>query len=346
MPAAVTGTLDVPVQYQNSTQTLPLMVVGGEGPSLCDRNWMEALGILPTQPYKVDMIKVTENNLPTQLHRFRELFNPGYGVFKGVRARFLVDPEMKPRFFKSRPIPYALKEKISRELDRLVKAGILKPVRHAEWAAPIVPVLKSDQTIRICGDFKITANQDLKVDQYPLHKAEDSFAALAGGEKLSKIDLRDAYNQLELDDESQLYTVINTHQGLYKYTRLPFGISSAPALFQKQMDILLKGIPMVFCALDNILITGKNDQDHLKNMKCVLQRIQEAGLKLRKDKCSFLAPSLEYLGHKIAKEGLQPLPSKVEAIQGAPSPTNLTELRAFLGLLTYYSRFIPNMSSI
>ncbi|UYV84399.1 K02A2.6-like [Cordylochernes scorpioides] len=127
-PLQVLGTLDVPVQYQNSTQTLPLMVVGGERPSLCGRNWMEALGILPTQPYKVDMIKVTENNLPTPLHRFRELFKPGYGVFKGVRARLLVDLEMKPRFFKSRPIPYALKEKISRELDRLVKAGILKPV--------------------------------------------------------------------------------------------------------------------------------------------------------------------------------------------------------------------------
>ncbi|UYV72128.1 hypothetical protein LAZ67_9001912, partial [Cordylochernes scorpioides] len=141
-PLKVFGTLDVPVQYQNSTQTLPLMVVGGEGPSLCGRNCMEALGILPTQPYKVDMNKVTENNLPTQLHRFRELFKPGYGVFKGVRARLLVDPEMKPRFFKSRPIPYALKEKISRDLDRLVKTGILKPVRHAEWAAPIVPVLK------------------------------------------------------------------------------------------------------------------------------------------------------------------------------------------------------------
>ncbi|UYV74967.1 K02A2.6-like [Cordylochernes scorpioides] len=111
------------------------------------------------------------------------------------------------------------------------------------------------------------------------------------------------------------------------------------------MDILLKGISMSFCALEDILITGKNDQDHLKNLECVLQRIQEAGLKLRKDKCSFLAPLLEYLSHKIAKEGLQPLPSKVEAIQGAPSPTNLTELRAFLGLLTYYSRFIPNMSS-
>ncbi|UYV64544.1 K02A2.6-like, partial [Cordylochernes scorpioides] len=222
---------------------------------------------------------------------------------------------------------------VSRELDRLVKSEILKHVRHAEWAAPIVPVLKSDQAIRICGDFKITANQALKVDQYPLHKAEDIFAALAGGDKFSKIDLRDAYNQLELDDESQLYTVINTHQGLYKYTRLPFGIYSAPALFQKQMDILLKGIPMVFCALDDILITGKNDQDHLKNLECVLQRIQEAGLKLRKDKCSFLAPSLEYLGHKIAKEGLQPLPSKIEAIQGAPNPTNLTELRVFLGLL-------------
>ncbi|UYV63780.1 K02A2.6-like [Cordylochernes scorpioides] len=116
---------------------------------------MEAMGILPTRPYKVDMNKVTEINLTTQLHIFRELFKPGYSVFKGIRASLLVDPEMKPRFFKSRPIPYALMEKISREPDRLVKAGILKPVRHA------------DQTIRICGDFKITANQAIKVDQYP-----------------------------------------------------------------------------------------------------------------------------------------------------------------------------------
>ncbi|UYV69208.1 K02A2.6-like [Cordylochernes scorpioides] len=126
-PLKVLVMLDVPVQYHNSTQTLPLMVVGGEGPNLCGRNWMEALGILPTQPYKVDMIEVTENNLPIQLHIFRELFKPGYSVFKGVRAKLLVDPEMKPRFFKSCPIPYALKENISRELDRLVKAGILTP---------------------------------------------------------------------------------------------------------------------------------------------------------------------------------------------------------------------------
>ncbi|UYV76923.1 K02A2.6-like [Cordylochernes scorpioides] len=266
------------------------MVVGGEGPNLCGRNWMEALGILPTQPYQVDMIKVTEKNLPTQLHRFRELFKPRYSVFKGVRARLLVDPEMKPRFFKSGPIPYALKNKISRELDRLVKAGILKPVRHAEWATPIVPVLKSDQTIRICGYFKITANQAIKVDQYPLCKAEDIFEALTG------VHMTPVWNI--------------------------FSLSIVP----KKMDMLLKGITMVFCALDDILITGKNDQDHLKNLECILQRIQEAGLRLRKDKCSFMAPSLEYLGHKIAKEGLQPLPSKVEAIQGAPSPTNLIEL--------------------
>jgi hypothetical protein len=106
-------------------------------------------------------------------------------------------------------------------------------VTHSEWATPIVAVSKADGRVRICGDFKVTVNPHLKVNQYPLPKAEDIFTTLAGGKKSSKLDMSQAYLQMKLHPESLKFCTINTHKGLYQYTRLPFGIASAPALFQK-----------------------------------------------------------------------------------------------------------------
>jgi hypothetical protein len=124
-----------------------------------------------------------------------------------------------------------------------VGEGTLEPVEHAEWASPIVAVLKPDKkSVRICGDFKQTINPVSKLDKYPIPKAEDLFAKLAGGKKFTKLDLSQAYQQLPLDKESKQYVVINTHKGLFQYTRLPYGISSAPG---RTMENLLKGIPGV-----------------------------------------------------------------------------------------------------
>ena len=116
---------------------------------------------------------------------------------------------------------------------------MIKKVDSSEWAAPIVTVPKSDGRIRLCGDYKVTVNQALSVDQYPLPKPEDLFATLANGHKFTKLDLSQAYLQLQLDESSRAYVTINTHQGLYQYTRLPFGITSAPAIFQRLMDTVL-----------------------------------------------------------------------------------------------------------
>ena len=142
------------------------------------------------------------------------------------------------------------------------------------------------------------------------------------------------------------YVTINTHQGLYRYTRLPFGIASAPALFQKMMDTVLQGISGVTCYIDDILVSTADEKQHLKMLGKVLQWLEEHGFRLRQDKCAFLIPSVEYLGHLIDKESIHPLPSKVAAIMQAPAPSNLQELCSFLGLLNYYSKFIPNLSTI
>ena len=153
-----------------------------------------------------------------------------------------VQPDASPRFFKPRPVPVAIKASIGKELDCLEQQGIIEKVSHSEWATPIVAVSKKDGRFCICGDYKVTVNQSLPVEQYLLPKPDDLFATLAGGKVFSKLDLSQAYLQVQLDEKSTPYVTINTHQGLYHHTRLPFGIASAPALFQKMMDRVLQGM--------------------------------------------------------------------------------------------------------
>ena len=134
-------------------------------------------------------------------------------------------------FHRPRPIPFAVKGAVDRELDRLQQAGIVEKVTHSDWAAPIVVVPKGDGQIRLCGDYKVTVNKSLEVDQYPLPRPDKLFAALSGGVKFSKIDLTHAYQQMILDTDSRVYVTINTHQGLFRYTRLPFGIGVSSGNF-------------------------------------------------------------------------------------------------------------------
>eukprot|EP00731_Ephydatia_muelleri_P020882 Em0013g609a len=242
-------------------------------------------------------------------------------------------------------VPFALKEGIEEELDRLEKEGIVHRVMHSEWATPIAPILKPDKKVRICGDFKVTINPALDVDRYPLPKLEELLATVSGRKWFSKLDLTNAYLQLALDEESQKLCTLNTHRGLYQYRRMPFGIASAPALFQKTMDSVLQGIKHVVCYIDDILVTGSNEIEHLRNLEQVFNRLKEHGIRLRKDKCVFLSHSVDFLGHRIDAEGIHPLPRKVEAMVKAPAPRNITELKSFLGMVNYYAKFLPNVST-
>ena len=155
-----------------------------------------------------------------------------------------------------------------------------------------------------------------------------------------------AYQQIELEEECKKYTTINTPRGLYQYNRLPFGISSAPSQFQRVVENVLKDLAGVIVYLDDILVAGSNDEDHLRKLDQVLSRLQAAGLTLKKQKCEFALPSVQYLGHIINAQGLHPSPKKVEAVRSARQPTNLTELKSFLGLINYYINFVPNLSSL
>ena len=256
-----------------------------------------------------------------------------------------MDADAQPRFHKPRPVPCTMRKKVDQELQRLEERGIIEPVEFSEWAAPIVPVVKEDESIRICGDYRATVNQVAKLDTYPLPHIDSLFSSLAGGTSFSKLDLAHAYLQIPLEEESKKYVTINTQRGLYRYNRLPFGVASAPAIFQRTMEDILRGIPQVSVYIDDVLVTGKTEEEHLKTLDQVLTRMQRAGLWLKKQKSAFLLPSVEYLGHKITAEGIQPTEEKVRAIKDAPAPKNVTQLRSFFGLINYYAKFLPRLSS-
>ena len=211
-------------------------------------------------------------------------------------------------------------------------------VNYSEWAAPIAAVPKTDGRVRICGDYKVTINPVLEVDHYPLPTPEDLFATVAGTKCFSKLDLSHAYQQIELEPASRRYVTVSTHRGLYQYRRLPFGVSSAPAVFQQLMEQALQGIQGVVCYLDDLLISGMSPQEHWNKVEEVLHRLDEWGFKLRKDKCHFLQSAVEYLGYRIDAAGLHASTAKIDAILNAPRPADVRQLRSFLGLIAVLSQ--------
>ncbi|XP_062575345.1 uncharacterized protein K02A2.6-like [Saccostrea cucullata] len=334
-PLGVLGEVKVNVKYQTQMKTLPVVVVKGNGPALFGRNWMEAI--------KLDWHSI--HFMAGDLKKY-SVFDNKLGCIKGVTASLKVKDDVEPKFFKPRPVPFALRDKISKELDRLEKTGILEKVECSDWAAPIVPAMKADGSVRICGDFKVTVNPYLDIPEYPFPTSEELFTKLNGGEKFSKRDLSQADNQVVLDKESRKYVTINTHQGLYRYTRLPFGIASAPAIFQRTMDTILQGLDKVGYILDDILVTGVNDGEHKQILETTLQRLDNYGVKLQKSKCQFMQDQVEYFGFIVSKEGIKPSPKKLEAIRNMEDPKSKKELQTWLGIVNYYRKFVPNMSTL
>ena len=339
----IKGQIQVDVHYKDQIKTLPLIVAEGNGPSLVGRNWLSSI--------TMDWTELCNNHccyslsLQGILDQHAEVFQTGLGTASNLEAVIHIEPEAKPRFFKPRTVPYAIKPKVEMELKRLQQLGVIEPVTTAEWAAPIVPVMKKDGSVRICGDYKLTVNQVATTNIYPLPKIEDLLATLAGGKKFSKLDLANAYLQIPLQEDSKKLVVINTHKGLFRYNRLPFGVSAAPSIFQRTMEVLLQGLAGVCVYLDDILITGKTEAEHLNNLSAVLERLKNAGMKLNSSKSAFMLGEVKYLGHKITSQRLQPTDEKVRAILKAPAPTNVSQLKSFLGMLNYYGKFLPSLST-
>ena len=258
-------------------------MVEGDGPNLMGKDW---LSLLEVNLGEVNLLK-SDCLLQTVLDKHHSVFNDELGCMKEMKVKLLIDSTAKPKFFKPRNVPFTLGDKVETELQRLESLGIISPVKFSKWAAPIVPVVKKNGAVHICGDYKGTANRATLTESYPLPLVNQLMTDLAGGKSFTKLDLSQAYLQLPLDHESSELVTINAHKGLFKYNKLPFGVSSAPARFQRSMETLLRGLN----GMSVYLVTGSTHENHLHNFAAVLEQIEQAGLRLNRSKCFFLQPS-------------------------------------------------------
>ena len=341
----VLGEATVNVKYEEFEGQLPVVVTASHRKPLFGRDWLQKIR-LNWNKLGIQQICTDKSKCDAIVNEFPELFDESLGKYTGKKVKIKLKDGATPKFMKPRPVPYALKSKVEEHLNKLCKDGVLEPIKSSDWATPIVIVPKKDGNLRICGDFKVTINPFLENVTYPLPKPADLFSTLNGGVIFSKIDLSRAYEQLELDDESKKLLVLNTHLGLFRYTRLAYGITTAPAIFQSAMEQLFNGMPYVACYLDDILITGSTIAEHDKNLKLVLKKLKDVGFKIKSQKSEFGKESVSYLGHTVDKFGKHTSQDKVKAVVDAPIPSNLTELSSFLGLVKYYGGYIQNLSHI
>lgn len=246
--------------------------------------------------------------------------------------------------------PYRLspneRKKVSEEVKEMLDNDIIRPSR-SPWASPVVLVTKKDGGIRFCTDYR-KINAITKKDVYPLPRIDDALDALHKSKIFSTLDLASGYWQIEMDPKDREKTAFICEQGLFEYNIMPFGLCNAPATFQRLMDAILAGLKWTCCLvyLDDIIIYSESFEDHLKHLSMVFQRLQEAGLNLKASKCHFAKSYINYLGHVVSDQGISPDPKKVEAVKDFPKPKSLREVRSFLGLTSYYRRFIKDYAKI
>ncbi|XP_034023466.1 uncharacterized protein K02A2.6-like [Thalassophryne amazonica] len=238
-------------------------------------------------------------------------------------------------------------QKVKEELERRERNGIIERVTQpTDWCASMVPVLKKNTgKARICVDLK-RLNKAVKREQYILPTTDEIIAKLSGATVFTTLDAASGFFQIPLHPDSCKLTTFITPFGRFHFKRLPFGITSAPEIFQRKMMETMEGLEGVEIFMDDVLIYGATVSEHDQRLEKVMQRIEIAGLKLNRDKCSIRQHQLRFLGHLIDKDGIRPDPDKVEAIQQLPPPTNVPELKRILGMVNYLGRYIPKLSTV
>ncbi|XP_055923553.1 uncharacterized protein K02A2.6-like [Eupeodes corollae] len=278
--------------------------------------------------------------------KFPDVVSSKTGHCTKFQLRLELKPDSKPVYIPKRDVPYGVADLVEAELKRLENSGIITPITHSDWAAPIVVVRKPNNKIRICPDYSTGLNNCLEPNAHPIPTPDEMFAKTSNCTIFSNIDLSDAYMQFEVDDDSKKLLTMNTHKGLFLMNRLAPGSKPASGLFQRAIEIILQGIDGVAAYLDDIYIATKTLHGNYNVVMEVIKRLNDHGLTINWSKCELFKTSIKYLGHIIDANGIRPDPAKIDSIQRMPRPTNISELRSFLGAVNYYGKFISSMRQL
>ena len=245
-----------------------------------------------------------------------------------------------------RNVAIPLRPKVKLELERMESIGVISKVENpTDWCAGMVVVPKGDKSVRICVDLKPLNNNVLR-EPHPIPTVDDVLGQLAGATQFSKLDANSGFWQVPLAEESRSLTTFITPFGRYRFNKLPFGISSAPELFQRRMNRILEGLDGVVCMMDDVLIFGKDQKQHDERLHAVFKRLVEAKVTLNATKCQFEKTSVKFLGHVVDQDGICPDPDKTAALTKMKHPESVTELRRLMGLVNQLGKFSNRIAEI
>ena len=244
-----------------------------------------------------------------------------------------------------RRVPFALRPKIKEMVEEMLELGVIQE-SNSPWSSPVVLVKKRGGDLRFCVDYR-ALNAVTRKDVFPMPRIDDMLDQLGGKRIFSTLDARSGYWQIKLGESSREKTAFATHDGLFEFRVLPFGVCNGPATFQRVMQQALRGLSdLCSVYVDDIIVFSRTVEDHVSHLEQVFSRLREVGLRLHPAKCRFASPQVEFLGHLITAEGILPNPAKISAVKEFRNPTNVKEVRQFLGIAGYYRRFVPNFSKV
>ena len=306
---------------------------------------------------KMNLIKVLERNMevvaavnvkPTEkqtsvVDKFPDVFDGKIGSLPG-EVSLKTKPDAVPVVMPGRRTPLSLRDQLQEELNRMEKEGVIAKVSEpTPWLSQSVIVHKRNKSIRLCIDPK-ELNKVLIRERYVMPTLDEKVHELGNSRIFTKADLSSGYWHVHLDEQSSFLTTFQTCHGLYRWKRLPFGLSVSAEIFQRKILEVLNDLPGVLCIADDVIIHGADDAEHDKRLENFLERCSKIGIKLNKSKFELKMKELTFMGHKITEDGIHSDPEKVTAINSMPVPTNVSELRRFIGCVNFLGKFLPNLS--
>lgn len=292
--------------------------------------------------------KTHQDQIIELLNTYEDVFSKGdHDIGRTDRVKHSIHT-ICPAPIRQRPRrpPMGQREEIEKQVNDMLERGIIIP-SASPWSSPVVLANKKDGSKRFCIDYRLLNKFTVK-DSFPLPRIDESIDSLDGSKYFCTLDLAAGYWQVPLDEDAKMKSAFVVPGGLYQFEVMPFGLCNAPSTFERLMEAVLSGLQwkILLIYLDDVIIFGSSVDEVVERMKIVLDRFRSAHLKLKPKKCHLFQKEVLYLGHVVSEQGVSTDPAKIEAVSCWPTPTNPTDVRSFLGLASYYRRFIKKFADI